>query len=412
MSRAPAGAAGAPRVATAPSWLERTGPWAGIGTSPAAMMVGGGVAERLTGPGLVAAGAAGVAGLTALAVAQGAIGRRARMETMGVVSGPLGRLGARRVASPALLLMMIGWFGLNAGVAGLATARLLGIGEPLGVILFSLVMLAIVRLGLSTLSWTALAAGVATIVLAAYGLALALGDETSAAPPDAAGGGLAVVGGVTLVIGFGAAFALRTPDFTHDLARPRHVVWCALTGLSAPLAAFFAAGVALQRTTGEWNLADVLLELDSATVAYLFLMIGFSGSVLTNLYSGALALRQTVGGVGPDRALLVVALAGGALAVAGLADHMLRYLAVMALAASGLIVLSVLHRARGLAIRDGWRLPGLAAWTLGFLLGLPLEAAGSPLALPIALLATGITDLLMSSARRTLSGSETDMGDE
>ena len=108
----------------------------------------------------------------------------------------------------------------------------------------------------------------------------------------------------------------------------------------------------------------------------------------------------------------VLPLAGGALAVAGLADHMLRYLAVMALAASGLIVLSVLHRARGLAIRDGWRLPGLAAWTLGFLLGLPLEAAGSPLALPIALLATGITDLLLSSARCTLSGSETDMGDE
>jgi cytosine/uracil/thiamine/allantoin permease len=280
------------------------------------------------------------------------------------------------------------------------------------VILFSLVMLVIVRFGLSTLSWTALAAGVATLGLAAYGLFLALGEETSAAPPDVAGGGLEVVGGAALVIGFGAAFALRTPDFTHDLARPRQVVWCAVTGLAVPLAAFFAAGVVLQRTTGEWNLADVLLELDSATVAYLFLMIGFSGSVLTNLYSGALALRQTVGGLGPDRALLLVAIAGGALALGGLADHMLGYLAVMALAASGLIVLSVLHQARGLAIRDGWRLPGLAAWTVGFLLGLALQAAGSPLALPVALVATGAIDLLMSSARRAPGGAETAMGDE
>lgn len=69
------------------------------------------------------------------------------------------------------------------------------------------------------------------------------------------------------MVGYGAAFSLRTPDFTHDLRRTRQVVWCALAGLVVPLGVFAIAGAALQAATGTWDLADVMRRLGSPDVA-------------------------------------------------------------------------------------------------------------------------------------------------
>ena len=191
---------------------------------------------------------------------------------------------------------------------------------------------------------------------------------------------------MTLVIGYGAAFSLRTPDFTHDLARPRHVVWCALTGLAGPVLAFALAGAVQQAATGEWDLADVLRRLGSSNVAYLFVAVGFTGSILTNLWSGALSLQDAAPRVTHRAALLSVAAAGAVLAAAGFDDLMLSWLTVMALAAPGLVAVCVIHAARRERVEDGWRAAGLAAWGGGFACGLGLYLAGSPLALLAATL--------------------------
>ena len=368
-------------------WLRRLGPWVGIGTSPAALMTGGGLAEGLRGGELVAAIVVGVALLTGLALVQGMLGQRTGAPLAALTAGPLGREGSRLTASVVMLAMMLGWFGVNAGVAGVALARLLGIPDVAGVILLTVVMLGIVALGLSVLSWSALVAGIATAALAGYGLHLALADhEATLSGGHTATDPIGFLPAVTLVIGYGAAFSLRTPDFTHDLGRPRHVVWCALTGLAAPVLAFALAGAVLQAATGEWNLADVLRGLGSSNVAYLFVAVGFTGSILTNLWSGALSLQDAAPRVTHRAALLTVAAAGAVLAAASFDDLMLSWLTVMALAAPGLVAVCVIHAARRERVEDGWRAAGLAAWGGGFACGLGLYLAGSPLALPAATL--------------------------
>ena len=75
-------------------WLRRLGPWVGIGTSPAAMMMGGGVGEGLRGGELVAALATGVALLTLLAGGQGILGQRTGRTLASLTAGPLGGEGA------------------------------------------------------------------------------------------------------------------------------------------------------------------------------------------------------------------------------------------------------------------------------------------------------------------------------
>jgi cytosine permease len=366
-------------------WLRRLGPWVGIGTSPAALMMGGGVGEGLRGAELVAALVVGVGLLALLAAGQGILGQRTGRPLAALTAGPLGEEGSRRTASVVMLAMMVGWFGVNVGVAGVAVARLAGLPDVAGVVLFAAVMLAVVGLGLGVLSWSALVAGLATTGLAVYGLELAFDERDATLSGGLAGSDpIGFLPAVALVIGYGAAFSLRTPDFTHDLARTRQVVWCALAGLAIPTLAFGLAGAALYAATGTWDLADVLRDLGSPTVAYLFVAIGFTGSVLTNIWSGALSLADAAPRLPHRAALVAVTAAGTGLAAAGFAELMLPWLTVMALAAPGLVAVCTIHVARGGEPRAGWGAAGLASWAGGFGCGLALHLAGSPLALPVA----------------------------
>lgn len=366
-------------------WIGRLGPWVGIGTSPAALMAGGGVGRGLRGGELVAALVVGVGLLGALAVAQGMLGQRTGRPLGALTAGPLGTAGSRRSASVVMLVMMVGWFGVNVGVAGVAVAQLTGVPDVAGVAAFALAMLAVVALGLGALSWSALVAGLATTALAAYGLHLAFDDRPVSLSAGAAGGEpLSFAAAVALVVGYGAAFSLRTPDFTHDLERPRQVVWCALVGLAIPVLVFALAGAALQAATGTWDLADVLRDLGSPELAYVFLALGFTGSVLTNIWSGALSLTDAAPAVTHGAGLVAVALTGSVVAAGGFAGLMLPWLTVMALAAPGLVAVCAIHVQRGGPETPGWGSTGLYCWGAGFACGIALYLAGSPLALPAA----------------------------
>jgi cytosine permease len=292
--------------------------------------------------------------------------------------------------------MMVGWFGVNVGVAGVALARLVGMPDLAGVVVFALIMLAVVGFGLGVLSWSALVAGLATTALAVYGLELAFDERDATLSGGLAGSDpIGFLPAVALVIGYGAAFSLRTPDFTHDLARTRQVVWCALVGLAIPTLVFGLAGAALYAATGTWDLSDVLRDLGSPTIAYLFVAVGFTGSVLTNIWSGALSLSDVAQRVPHRAALVAVAVAGTCLAAAGFDELMLSWLTVMALAAPGLVVICAIHVARGGEPRPGWGTIGLASWGVGFACGLALHLAGSALALPAAAIVPAITYWLL-----------------
>src|SRR5581483_6420828 len=224
-------------------WLRRVGPWVGIGTSPAALMTGGGVAQGMEGWVLPVAIVVGVLVLATLAAAQGLIGQRSGRPLLTLSADALGPVASRRTAAPVMLAMMVGWFALNTNVAGAALGRLVGLPDRAGIVLFAAAMLAVVWAGVEWLSWSALAAGAASAALAAYGAWIVLADRDVSLTGD--GHPAHPVGfaqSVAVVVGYGAAFALRSPDFTRDLARARHVVWCAVVGIALPVVAFALTG--------------------------------------------------------------------------------------------------------------------------------------------------------------------------
>lgn len=371
-----------------PGWLRRLGPWAGIGTSPAALMVGGGVAEGNETWRLVVAVLVGVTVLSGLAIAQGMLGQRRHARLRTLAADALGREGGRRIASPVLAAMMVGWFGFNTSVAGAGLGQLLHVPARVGMAIFAATMLAVAWHGLNALSWVALAAGIATVLLAVDGLRIALSDRSGALLGDGAPTtALGTLPAIAVMVGYGAAFALRTPDFTHDLARPRQVAWCAAVGLAAPLLAFAMAGAILELVTGTWNLVDVLEQLGSPTVAYAFVALGFTGSVLTNLHSGALSFEDAIPKLTHRRALLIVAITGTVLATLDFADGMIGFLTAMALAAPcliGVLWIDELRRHRGPA---RYVPVGIAAWCVGVGVGVALRVLDSPIALPAGIAA-------------------------
>ena len=394
---------------TETGWLRRLGPWVGIGTSPAALMVGGGVAEGNERWWLVVAIVVGVAALATLAAAQGALGQRRHARLVTLASGSLGREGGRRIASPVLAVMMVGWFGFNTSVAGAGLGRLVGVPERVGMAIFAAVMLAVAWHGLNAVSWTALAAGLATVLFAAEGVHLALRDHTGPLLGDGVPAtSLGVLPAIAIMVGYGAAFALRTPDFTHDLARPRHVVWCAALGLALPLIAFATAGAILELATGTWNLVDVLQQLGSPTVAYAFVALGCTGSVLTNLHSGAISLEDAVPGWSHRTGLVAIATVGTAIATLHFADWMIPYLTALALAAPCLIGVLWLDELRGRATAPGSRALGIWAWGAGVAVGVALRALDSPVALPAGIVtAAAIAGAPWLRDRRRRSGEVT-----
>ncbi len=384
------------------SWWRRVGPWLGIGASPVALMVGGGVADGNERWWLIAAVVAGALTLALIALAQGTLGTRTRARFPTLAARTLGVGGSRFIASPVIVVLMLGWYGFNTGIAGDGLAHLIGTPRWVGVLLFAAVMLIVAWRGLNALSLAALVAGIATIVLAGDGLRRALdGHDGPLLGDGTPAGDLSFLAAITIMVGYGAAFALRTPDFTHDLRRPRDVVWCAGIGLFLPLVLFALAGAVLRLSTGSWDLVEVLGRIGSPSVAYAFVTLGFTGSVLTNLHSGAIAIEDLAGrALSHRRALVVLAVVGTALALVDLASRMVPFLTVMAVAAPCLVVVIWLAVRRNGSPVDPWIRPDpAAAWIVGAGVGAILAILDSPWALIAALVVAGMAMLIAGYGR-------------
>ena len=149
-------------------------------------------------------------------------------------------------------------------------------------------------------------------------------------------------------------------------------------------------GAILELSTGTWNLVEVLERLGSPTVAYAFVALGFTGSVLTNLHSGALSFEDAVPKLTHRSALLVVAATGTGLAMLDFADRMIGFLTAMALAAPCLIGVLWIDELRGRRPKERYVRSGIWAWVGGVAVGVVLRLVDSPFALPAGVVAGAV----------------------
>lgn len=363
-------------MAQAQTKWRLAGPWLAIATAPAALMLGGGVAQQMASDLVFWAIAFGVGALLLLSSLQGRLGVRERKTLVELARPVLGERVARWSNTLLIAILMLGWAGFGVGVAGRSLAKLLFLPDLLAFVVWAIVLILGLWQGIHRGSLIALLSSSATLVLIGWGFfqAKTLGPVAPTAVPSGT-----FFMGVSLVVGYGAAFSLRCADFSLRMGKTRHVFYTALLGLCLPLFLVAAAGAWLYRLTGTWDLSLLLAHLGFPSLAHIFVVVGFLGAGLSNMHSGSLALQDLLRC--PRKiSLFIIGTISVMLAWLGFEQAMVVWLQFLGIVVVPLIGVMVVHYQLGVSEDRPINWPGLLAWGCGALAGL-----STPSALPSAL---------------------------
>jgi cytosine permease len=405
----PGGAAGTLRRPPAPkdepvrssdaAWYRSAGAYVGIGSAPAALVLGVGLAGRHGGAPSVWALLLGTGVVAVLLYAQGLLGMQPPVGGGASFSEVArGYLGRRSLTGMNVLLLaaMIGWFGFNVALGGTALAALVGVPPAVGAGVLGGVTTAIALGGMRRWNWFALGATAGTLVL----LVLVQARLGAWEPPLTVGTGRpgALLFDVAAFIGYAAVFALRAPDFTAPLRRRRSLVAC-VASLVVPLVFASLVGVAVHLRTGTEDIVGLLAGSGSLAVGNLLIAIGVVAPILASTHSGRYA-AQGLGLLRPGAATAAVAVPGLALALLRFDLYLQPWLVLQAAILPPLIVPMALEGTRRRRGRDPRPVP-LWTWVPGAVAGLLLLPALPGAAAAVGLLvAAGATALWLDRTRR------------
>lgn len=373
---------------TGEHWRTRAGAWLGIGASPAALLVGAGLAARHEGPPPLVAVVLGAVLMIAVLAAQGSLGLAPPVGEGTTLSALAPRYLPRRtrtLMNGLLAAAMVGWFGFNVGLGGAAVAALLSLPGWLGPVLFGAPIVALSFGGIRR--WNVVAV-VATVCALSLGVAVTarLGAPVVPVTAQLTDVPLALTD-VATFLGYVAVFGVRAPDFTAGLRGPRDLAWC--VGLFVvPMVGMTLAGVALHIGTRSDDLVATLASPEGLAAGNILVAASVIGASFTTTYSGSLALRA-ITRLTARRAVAVVALPGLVLAVARFDRLLLPWLVVLAAALPPLIVPMAVERACRRR-RSPSRLVPAWTWLPASVAAVALVAAGEPTAPVAGLVVAGV----------------------
>ncbi|MGH3341274.1 MAG: hypothetical protein ACRDPK_00005, partial [Carbonactinosporaceae bacterium] len=318
------------------SWTSAAGGWLAIGTSPGALALGAGLGARHGGPVTLVAILCGGTLMAVLLLAQGRIGLVPPYgddSTLAAVTPRYLPPVAGRVLSLVLAVAMVGWFGFNIGLGGAALAALLAIPGPVGAVLMGAPIVGVALVGGR---WNVLA--ILTTTSALVLVALVAVELPPPALPLAAGldGWSLAVADIAGFLGYVSVFAVRAPDFSVGLARPRDLGF-SVALLVVPTLVMATAGAGIAWATGSADVVRALSGPGGLAVANVFVAAAVIAPAFTTTYSGPLALRQ-VYPMPPRVAVLAIGCPGLVLAALRFDRALLIWLGLLAAALPPLIV--------------------------------------------------------------------------
>ncbi|MCB0110124.1 MAG: hypothetical protein KDE53_29580 [Caldilineaceae bacterium] len=360
-------------------WQERASIWLGIGINPASISTGGGIAMMVPPRHLAWVLPLGISLLLAISIAQGLMGQRRRARLAQVAVTTFGRTGAM-LLNLLMAIGLVGWSGFHGGVSGASLAELLHVPGWLGALLIITLLYLLNRWGINrwaALTWVTTGAALALTIFALStvdlaGAAFAMRAETAVGFPNnqalSASGVLLAIG---TIIGYATLFSLRTPDFTWDFADTRDVLKANLF-LFLPLLFAMSVGAVLYHATGNWNIAEILAQNQSATLGHLFLIVAVVSPLISGWYSGAFALSYLTP-LRPNQSILLICVLGFFLAATRFDQQLLPFLGYLGAALGPALVLILLTQWQR---RQPPTTHAFLAWLAGAALALLLQAQG------------------------------------
>ncbi len=272
---------------------------------------------------------------------QGYLGAKTGRPSSVIARSSFGSIQARFIVGLALVVLNVGWFGINTSVAGNALSAVFGINYTENWFLWAIITLIAgllfalpAVLGYNSMKWTDYIAVPAGILLISGGVYYALRGEgweniLSWNPEPS----ITFFGAISLVLGANVAQWLIASDYTRYSKPTFRDQSLIPLGIVAIGMLFFLTGAVMSAGVGNPDIVAVMQDLGFPFWGFLILWIALWTSQIVASYSIGLAASNMLNvNTSKGRAVLTVtgSIIGVVLAIGGILDYFMDFLTIMA----------------------------------------------------------------------------------
>lgn len=285
---------------------------------------------------------------------QGYLGAATGRASSVIARSSFGSIQARFVVGLALVVLNVGWFGINTAVAGEAIAATIGLnyteqwlGWALITLLAGILFALPAVIGYSSMKWTdylAVPAGLILIITAVFFALKGTGWDAIMAwnPQEKA---ITMTEGISLVLGANVAQWLIASDFTrYSKPKVKDQILIPL-GIVVTGMVFFLTGAVMAVGRGEPDIVIVMQDLGFPFWGFLILWLALWTSQIVASYSIGLAASNMLNihsGKGRSILTLVGSLLGVILAIAGILNFFTEFLTALAVIYPAIFIIMVI----------------------------------------------------------------------
>ena len=371
-----------PRIETPPSlsWLGLATIWFGGMVSVPALLAGSTLIAGLPFWDMLLASFIGFSVVVGYMTLESVAAVELRQDTVALASSSFGRRGAKIVVGLAVGISLMGWFGVQSGIAGGSFAKITSlsfgwhVSPALASLVLGLLMMLTAVFGFQYLRWLNYLAVPCKILLVVYAVIVALQaksfDLVTLYRPDP-GARMDMLTAIGISIGFFAVGGVISPDYAcHAKDRRAAIIGSILGALPAALGVV-ACGAMLAIFQQTYDIVEVYARLGMPQLALSVLIIATWTTNVMNAYSSGLAINQLLHWPQSRRqmATLMAGVLGSALAAAGILNNFMSFLMLLTITIPPIagVLVSDYWIARSYTCEQSlafnWR--GLLAWACG-----------------------------------------------
>lgn len=311
------------------SWQSLAFIWVGSKISVPGLLLGGTLVAGMPFWQAILASLVGHAVIVLGMVLQGIQSSDLKRPTVQVASQVFGEQGAQKLIAIILAISCLGWFGLQANVAGEAFSQFLALYDftfPvwLSSLCWGTVMLLSAIFGVKILGWLNYIAVPFLLAVVIYAMAISLTDGGWAAvmnyQPEAH---MPFLSGVSVSIGSFALGAIIAGDYSQYVGNRSGVAKASIIGVLPAGLLMIAAGAVFAVTSDTADITSVFSQLGFPIIGVIAMLLATWTTNAVNAFSGGIAIVN-VFNVSKEKQTLAVAAAGGigtVLAAIGILDY-------------------------------------------------------------------------------------------
>ena len=303
-----------------------------------------------------------------------------RLDTVDLASSAFGRSGANVVVGLALGVSLLGWFGVQSGVAGGSFAKISQLSFGISVspswasLVIGLLMMLTAVFGFKYLKWLNFVAVPCKVVLVVYAVVVAFQshsfDVITQYQPDPAKR-LDFLTAIGLSIGFFSVGGVISPDYARHAATRLDAVLGSVLGLLPAALGLAACGAMLAIIQQTYDIVEIYSKLGMPILALTVLIVATWTTNVMNAYSSGLAINQLLHWPHKRRqiATLIAGVLGSVLAASGILNSFMSFLMLLTITIppiAGVLVSDYwIARTYTRAASPGCNVNGVFAWICG-----------------------------------------------